>query len=233
MPRSARQQAGGGSVRRAGSGTAGRAGGRGRAQPYHHGAVRERLLQEALALIAEGGTSALSLREAARRVGVTHAAAYHHFPDKSALVATLATDAMWRLARVLRVAERRVSASDLERVCRIGAAYVRFALRNPPSFRVAFAPEIAHKGEFPALRAASDAASAPLLRSLQRLRGTSGTLDDATRELGVAIWSLVHGLSVLALDAQFDEGELRVPAARARKLEATAWSSIKRHLGGG
>ncbi len=183
------------------------------ARPYHHGAVRERLVAEALALAGESGAAGVSLREAARRVGVSHAAAYHHFSDRAGLIAAAATEGMWRLAAALERAERDEAGDPAERVCRISAAYVDFALGEPAAFRLMFATEVAHKARFPELRAASDAAAAPLLRALQLWRGeASGAIGEDVRQLAVTLWSLVHGLSVLALDRQLDEGELRVPA---------------------
>lgn len=200
-------------------------------RPYHHGAVREKLIAEAFVLADEGGLAAVSLREAARRVGVSHTAAYHHFPSKAEIVAAAAAIGMWRLAADLERAEDEYTNDAAERICRISNSYVEFALRNVAAFRLMFAPEVAHKTCFPELRRASDAAAAPLLRSVQRWheRKASDHVDEEVRKLAIAIWALVHGLAVLAIDAQFDEGELSVPAGdRAGSYCAIARGAIGR-----
>jgi AcrR family transcriptional regulator len=205
---------------------------RGPVRPYHHGAVREQLVAEALKLARSEGAPGVSLREAASRVGVSHAAVYHHFRNRVELIAAAATDGMLRLARSLERVEQRPAGTATERVCRIGVAYVEFALTEPAAFRLMFATEVAHKAQFPELRAASDAAAAPLLRALRAWSGSaSGATDVFVRELGLAIWALVHGLSVLALDNQFDEGELSISSPnRIASYREFARNAVERHL---
>jgi AcrR family transcriptional regulator len=205
-----------------------------RSRPYHHGAVREQLIAEAFTLAEEGGLAAVSLREAARRVGVSHTAAYHHFPSKADIVAAAAAIGMWRLAENLERAGNETTDDAAERICRLAPAYVEFALQNEAVFRLMFAPEIARKAGFPELRRASDAAAAPLLRALQdwHKRKKGKHVDDEVRELAIAIWAMVHGLAMLAMDAQFDEGKLSVPAGdRAASYGAIARRAIGQLVG--
>jgi AcrR family transcriptional regulator len=205
-----------------------------RSRPYHHGAVREKLIAEAFILAEEGGLAAVSLREAARRLGVSHTAAYHHFSGKADIVAAAAAIGMWRLAANLERAGNQTNSDALERICRLAAAYVEFALQNAAVFRLMFAPEVARKAGFPELRRASDAAAAPLVRALQdwRKRKNREHVDDEVRELAIAVWAMVHGLAVLAMDAQFDEGKLSVPAGdHAASYGAIARRAIGQLLG--
>jgi AcrR family transcriptional regulator len=205
-----------------------------RERAYHHGAVREMLLAEAFALAADGGVGAVNLREAARRIGISHSAAYHHFGDKSGIIVAAATEGMRRLARELEKAENEEAADPTERICRIAAAYVGFAIRDAAAFRLIFAPEVAHKSNYPELRGASDEAAAPLLRALAAWRDSPELVDEEElRELAVSLWSLVHGLSDLALNAQLDEGELRAPSPRHEETyRGIAWRAAARHLSG-
>jgi hypothetical protein len=127
-----------------------------------------------------------------------------------------------------------VKTEQRERICRIAAAYVDFAMRNPAAFRLMFAPEVAHKDGFAELRRASDEAAAPLLRALAAWRGSPGRgNEEELRELAVSIWSLVHGRSELALNAQLDEGELRISSPRTDDpYREIAWRAAARLLAG-
>lgn len=148
------------------------------AKPYHHGDLRSALLDAADALLDEGGDGAVSLREAARRAGVSATAAYRHFADKDALLAALATRHFAQLGQALR------SVDFTEQ----GRAYVRFALARPGRFRLMFGPVLGRAKDHPALQQTSDAVFAGLTAA-------AGSKDDAVRA-----WSLVHGLAHLLLD---------------------------------
>jgi AcrR family transcriptional regulator len=112
---------------------------------YHHGNLGPALLEAGLALAREGGPDAVALREVTRRAGVSHNAAYRHFPSRESLLQAVAQRCMARLGRLMaemlaRVApdeDPRVRAVHRLRVC--GEAYVRFALEEPGLFRTAFA----------------------------------------------------------------------------------------------
>src|ERR1700733_1843655 len=106
-------------------------------RPYHHGNLRETLLQGAVCVIAEVGPSAFTLREVARRAGVSHNAPYRHFRDKDALLAAVATEGFLELTRSMREAGERQPRA-LDKLKQSGLAYVAFALRRPEHFTVMF-----------------------------------------------------------------------------------------------
>src|SRR6266487_7090583 len=104
-------------------------------RPYHHGDLRAALLRAAVETITEAGPAAMSMREVARRAGVTHAAATYHFGDKAGLLTALAVDGYRLLGHALREAhENRQSFLEL------GVAYVRFAVTHRAHFEVMFRP---------------------------------------------------------------------------------------------
>src|SRR5437763_11993969 len=115
-----------------------------RRQRYHHGNLREALVEAALALVEERGSPEFTLREVDRRVGVTHAAPQRHFEDRAALVAAVAEEGFRELrAHVDRgVARARDPAARLHA---LGVGYVQFALRNPAHFRVMYSAELVDK----------------------------------------------------------------------------------------
>src|SRR5262245_65136802 len=104
-----------------------------RRSTYHHGDLPRALRGAAARLVAERGADGFTLREAARLVGVNHAAAYRHFSDKRALLAAIAQDGYATLAVRLHRADAAVPKSDvLERLRRVGVAYVAFARTAGP-----------------------------------------------------------------------------------------------------
>ena len=108
-----------------------------RHQPYHHGNLRETLLQGAVRVIAEVGPAAFTLREVARRAGVSHNAPYRHFRDKDALLAAVAAQGFRELTHAMREAGERQS-KPLDKLKQSGMAYVAFAVRRPEHFTVMF-----------------------------------------------------------------------------------------------
>lgn len=158
---------------------------------YHHGDLRRALLDTALEAVGEQGPAALSLRDVARRAGVSHAAPTHHFRDKTALLTALATEGWSLLADSLRDA-----ATDAGDFAELGVAYVVFATSHPAHFAVMRAPGLARTGD-PELEAAMGRAREQLESGVRRFEAGS-TRDAATTAL--AAWSLVHGLSALVLE---------------------------------
>ncbi len=151
---------------------------------YHHGDLRRAVLDAALDVIAAQGVAAVSLRDLARRAGVSHAAPAHHFGDKTGLLTAVAVEGHNLLADALTDADLR----------EMGVRYVRFALDHPAHFEVMSRPELHHRDD-PTLTAARHRAAA-------RLR--TGLDDHADPELaGLAAWSLAHGFAALHLAGRF------------------------------
>jgi AcrR family transcriptional regulator len=159
--------------------------------PYHHGDLRRALLDTALEAIAEQGPAAVSLRDVARRAGVSHAAPTHHFRDKTTLLTALASEGWSLLADALREA-----ADEGREFAELGVAYVLFATSHPAHFAVMRAPRLA-RADDPELEAAMGRARAQLRAGVQRFEAGSTRDADTT---ALAAWSLVHGLAALILE---------------------------------
>jgi AcrR family transcriptional regulator len=152
---------------------------------YHHGNLRRALLDEALAVISEQGPAGVSLRELARRLGVSHAAPAHHFGDKRALLTAIAVEGYDLLAEEL---EKSAEAGFAE----LGIAYVRFAVEHPAHIQVMFQPSL--------LREEDEALDASRRRTGSMLYSGAGTLStDDRAAVGAAGWCLMHGLALLWL----------------------------------
>jgi len=106
-------------------------------KPYHHGDLRRVLIDAALQLVNEGGADAVSVREAARRAGVSPGAPFRHFPSRDALIQAVAEEAQWRFRAEIEQALADAPADDpLGRFRCIGLAYLRWAMRNPTHFEI-------------------------------------------------------------------------------------------------
>ena len=178
------------------------------AKDYHHGNLRNALIDAAVAEIADVGLSAMSLRKVAARVGVTHPAASHHFGDKTGLLTALAAEGYRSLADALRSAHG--EGGDL---LDLGVAYLRFAHDHRPLFEVMFRPELLQTDD--AELVAAQAASGG------ELRGASGSRAGA-RQQQVARGRVVVRARLRHVVARREPrradasgGDRRVPAARS------------------
>lgn len=188
------------------------------------GNLRHALLASARELAADR-IDGFSLREVARRAGVSHAAAYNHFADRAALVEALVIEALAALRDELRSAAA-TSEDVIVRLERIGAAYVSFAYRHPAEFRFMWRPEYCvakpGSGDGEALRSASRAACHVLVSAIAAAL-ESGKLAGDAETFVLTAWSAVHGLAALLVDGpQREEGlTLAQVELRARGLTGT------------
>jgi AcrR family transcriptional regulator len=159
---------------------------------YHHGDLRRAILSAALDVIAADGPAGLSLRDLARRAGVSHAAPAHHFKDRTGLLTAIAAEGFALLADAL------AEAADLRDA---GVHYVRFAREHPAHFQVMFTPGLLREGDLELTTAR--ALAGERLRAAVAAVPSEGRGSDA-RLAGVAAWSLAHGFATLLLGHNLD-----------------------------
>ncbi|GGL08649.1 TetR/AcrR family transcriptional regulator [Mangrovihabitans endophyticus] len=206
---------------------------------YHHGDLRRALLDATAEAIGEAGPAALSLRDLARRAGVSHAAPMHHFGDKAGLLTAFAAEGFDKLSAELSAG----SGEFLE----AGVAYVRFALAHRAHFEVMFSPGL-YRAEDADLAAARQRARRALYEGLAAMRarpdparpdparpdparpdparpdpgrtvgGSAGEWDE-TRAAGLAAWSVAHGFATLWLSGALP-GTSAAPEDAARLVFA-------------
>jgi AcrR family transcriptional regulator len=200
---------------------------------YHHGDLRNALLEASVRLVAKQGPDGFSLREAAREVGVSPAAAYRHFPDKLHLLAVLAVDAHARLATHMEKALSKLEEPPGSRehavrsLLAIGEAYVDFAVRHPEHFRVMFQGEVRGvEGFKPGAATSGRDAFQILLDTLDGLVTAKVITGEARVGAELSAWAGVHGLASLIASCA-----LPLPA-RARPLAVwTVFRTTVRGLG--
>jgi len=167
---------------------------------YHHGNLKQAVLEASLDLIRKAGPGAFTLREVARRAGVSHNAPYRHFRDKEELLAALAAEGFDRLtAAMTKVAEPATGA--LERFRASGRGYVEFALRYPQHFAVMF--EVPWKYELhPQTQAAGARAFGTLVRYVEACQAEGILPPGDARPFALLAWSMVHGVAKLAISGR-------------------------------
>jgi AcrR family transcriptional regulator len=165
---------------------------------YHHGDLRRAVLDAAVAILAELGVEGFTLREAARRVGVTHRAVYRHFEDKRSVLASVAEEGYRALEAELRDAIERSGARDPEdRLVALCEGYVRFARREPARYQVMFGPRLNADERFPSLESAVRSTLRVVSHELKLAGPEAPPL--ARRDAGITLWSTVHGFASLHL----------------------------------
>jgi AcrR family transcriptional regulator len=179
-------------------------------KPYHHGNLREALLEASIQLIGEVGPTAFTLREVARRAGVSHNAPYRHFHDKNALLAAVAAQGYNELTEAMtKAAEEHLTPRD--RLKQAGLAYIAFALRRPEHFTVMFDAPLPAQ-EHPDAARASKHSFSVLLDLVQACQDKKESSHDPL-PFALLAWSMVHGIAKLAITG-------RLPyRSRAKVLE--------------
>ncbi len=165
-------------------------------KPYHHGHLREVLLQAAIRLIGEVGPAGFTLREVARRAGVSHNAPYRHFPDRESLLAAVAAQGFRELTLAMREASKQESGA-LEKLKRAGLAYIEFALRRPEHFAVMFDSPVT-KDKTQGSAEAGEEAFGTLVTLVKGAQDEGRLAAGETLQLALLAWTMVHGIAKLA-----------------------------------
>jgi AcrR family transcriptional regulator len=184
---------------------------------YHHGDLRSALIADGLLMLKEGNVESFSLREVARRVGVSATAVYRHFPDKESLLSAMAQDGAEQLGQMQRqgVDEAGGGMAGFEVA---GQTYVRFALANPALFRLMMGkrpvrPYFETECEGTDAALTHNSAMAVLLSSVSELSGDAAGAE-AKKRRAIHAWSMVHGMAILMLDGLIPADEATILSIR-------------------
>ncbi len=192
--------------------------GPGERRGYHHGNLREALIEAALNLIREKGPAGFTFAEAARAAGVSPAAPYRHFRDRDALIADVAKRGFEAFTRALTAAWQSGKPTPQEAFNRVGAAYLAFASAEPAYFSAMFESGLS-LSDYPEVRAEGDRAFAVLRDACEAI---IATLPKERRPpplmMALHIWSLSHGIA--ALFARGDSARRPIPMRPEELLEA-------------
>lgn len=168
---------------------------------YHHGDLKRALTQAALGLVQEKGPKGFTLREVARRAGVSTAAPYRHFADKAELLAAAATQGFVQLHETLSKTAAK-STDPGRQALDMGRAYVRWAVAHPDYYQVMFGSEL-DKSDKPDMLTAASRAFDDLLDVIVRCQDARLLPAGDPLEIAGPVWSLLHGIATLTIGSDF------------------------------
>ncbi|HEU4409405.1 MAG TPA: TetR/AcrR family transcriptional regulator [Polyangiaceae bacterium] len=161
--------------------------------------LRRKFIDASLELVTERGVEGLTLRDLAKRVGVTHPAVYRYFPDKAALLASVAEEGFWAMrSEVIKACAPYPDTRT--RFNKLVEAYIRFAVERPAHFRLMFGPEAADKWSNASLRAAETATFNLCLDAVVEGQRNGLVRPGDAREVALAGWAMIHGIASLVLN---------------------------------
>ena len=165
---------------------------------YHHGALRPALIAAARAILGEHGTAGLTLRECARRAGVSNAAPQHHFADKTALLTAVAAAGFRDLTASMDAYGHAAGRDPRTRLREVGVGYIAFAVEHPETFRLIFGQSRLYTND-PEYSEAAGAAFDRLADAVVAASGINDRADTQAEQRMKHAWSVVHGYAMLWL----------------------------------
>ena len=172
-------------------------------KPYHHGDLRAALVEASLAIIEELGPEQVTVREAAKRAGVSSGAPFRHFPNRTALMTAVAEEAQRRFRIELDAALAGAPSEPLARLHALGEAYLRWAIGNPTHFRVISARNLIDYDSSAYLTRDNDEVRAMMTAMLAAAARRGDLAADDLPHLQIASRALVYGLARMYVDGHF------------------------------
>lgn len=169
-------------------------------EKYHHGNLREALIDGACQQIEQEGVTALNLSKLAQKIGVSQPAVYRHFPNKQALAINVAQRGFEQLAKALQKTTQNVESDAFKCIRAITKAYVEFALFHPEIARMMFSMK--ERVTDPALQKASSSAAVPIFRIVEAAHSYDNLRNNNVVQAVRIIWATIHGLAMLLMDEQ-------------------------------
>jgi AcrR family transcriptional regulator len=169
---------------------------------YHHGDLKNALIEAGINILAKEGVHSLSLRKVALKAGVSHAAPYAHFTDKQALIAAISTAGYQKIQERVECVLREYGNTPVQLLVRTGWEYVQFAVVEPEHFKITFSGVVEKEKDYPALVEVAQK-SFELLAQIVAQCQAAGVLRPGPADLmAVSVWGAIHGLITLVLDGQ-------------------------------
>lgn len=171
-------------------------------ETYHHGDLQRALIDAAVELISESDVKSLSLRQIAKKAGVSHAAPYRHFEDKEALLAVVAEEGFRDFTGYLKRAVATAADSPTQQLIASGQAYLQFALERSAHYQVMFGEFSISNSGYEPLKAASDQSFEVLVKIMMDGQQQGEFQPGNARLMALCAWTQVHGLAMLLLSGR-------------------------------
>jgi AcrR family transcriptional regulator len=179
-----------------------------RKKSYHHGDLKNALIETGTDILSKEGVSALTLRKVAQKAGVSHAAPYAHFADKQALIAAISTEGYKRLYEQITQVAEQYRADPLRRFVEASWAYVQFALDEPDQFKVTLSGMIEKEQDYPAFVETARQTFSLVVEVVAQCQ-QAGILRQGAPDLtAVSVWALIHGFITLLMENQISHAVL-------------------------
>jgi len=169
---------------------------------YHHGDLKNALVEAGADILSKDGVSGLSLRKVALKAGVSHTAPYAHFADKQALIAAIATDGYRRLYESITVVVQRYETDPTRQLVEGAWAYAQFALNDTDHFKIALSGAVEKEKDYPAFVEMAQQNFALLVKIVETCQAAKILKRGPTDLTAVSVWSLIHGFVSLILEDQ-------------------------------
>lgn len=175
---------------------------------YHHGDLENALIQAGVEILSKEGIDGLSLRNVAKRAGVSHSAPYAHFKDRQSLIAAISTEGFKQLYAELDAAILAHTDDPQQQLVEGAWAYVQFAMNHMDTFKIMFSGVLEKEKEYPAFVEISRKTFARVIDVIRACQ-EAGILRPAPAEvMAVSVWGQVHGVISLALEGQISHNVL-------------------------
>ncbi len=169
---------------------------------YHHGDLKNALIQAGVEILAKEGMGGLSLRKVAQHAGVSHSAPYAHFPDKQSLIAAISTEGFNQLYNELEAAISPHAKTPKKQLIEGAQAYVRFALKNSDTFKIMFSGVLEKEKDYPSFVEISSKTFKLVMEVVQACQNARVLPAAPANLMSVSVWGQVHGIVSLALEGQ-------------------------------
>lgn len=193
-------------------------------RPYHHGNLRQALIDMAVTVAEETGKDIISVREVARRLGVSSGAPFRHFPDRESLMTAVAEEALARLRLRVERDQLDAPADPITRLKTLGRTFIQWALQNPTQFRLVSSRSLFEFDRSARLPVHFDAVRLVTLRLVEQAQLAGKLPAGSLPEMAMALRALVYGLARMQVDGQLPQW--RVDASEAERTLISAMNLI-------
>lgn len=193
-------------------------------RPYHHGNLRQALIDMAVTVAEETGKDVISVREVARRLGVSSGAPFRHFPNRESLMTAVAEEALARLRLRVERDQLDARADPITRLKTLGRTFIRWALQNPTQFRLVSSRSLFEFDRSARLPVHFDAVRQVTLSLVEQAQLAGQLPAGALPEMALALRALVYGLARMQVDGQLPQW--RVDTSEAERTLISAMNLI-------